>query len=236
MKPELDPESRPPRDALSRATSELNNALQTISVTASLIDSAWRGSDRSDEYLGMLRSSIARAEQVAADFVRQTGGPGERMLIHPQLAGARKDAAAAFDPNERSILLVDDDLNALVLMRRILIEAGYRVVAAQSGFECLDLFRSSPHTYDLVILDLTMPLLDGEETFHRLRDIRSDVPVILCAGFIQQEKLDRMMSSGLAGLLRKPVAPEEIVDHVRATLESLKYSQPLTDPDASPAI
>jgi CheY-like chemotaxis protein len=226
MNPELDPGLRQHRDALTRATSDLNNALQTISVTASLIDNAWRGGDRSDEYLAMLRTGIARAEQVAADFVRQTGGPGERMLMHPQLAGAPKQPAALWDPSERSILVVDDDLTTLVLMRRLLMEAGYRVVAAQSGFECLDLFRSTPYTYDLVILDMTMPLLDGEETFHRLRAIRSDIPVILCAGFIQQEKLDRMMSSGLAGLLRKPVAPGEIAEHVRATLESLKYSPP----------
>ena len=224
---------RPHRDALTRATSDLNNALQTISVTASLIDNAWRGSDRSDEYLAMLRTSIARAEHVAADFVRQTGGPDERMLMHPQLAGVPKQPAVSWDASERSILVVDDDLTALVLMRRILMEAGYRVVAAQSGFECLDLFRSAPFTYDLVILDMTMPLLDGEETFQRLRAIRSDMPVILCAGFIQQEKLDRMMSSGLAGLLRKPVAPGEIAEHVRATFESLKYSPPPGDTEAT---
>ena len=229
MDSEKQAELRRQRDALSRATSDLNNALQTISVTAALIDNSWRGTDRCDEYLSMLRASIARAEQAAADFVQQTGGPGERILMHPQLAAARRRPGAAWNAGERSVLLVDDDLSALVLMRRILMEAGFRVVAAQSGFECLDLFRMTPHGYDLVILDMTMPLLDGEETFQRLREIRPDLPVILCAGFIEQEKLDRLMGAGLAGLLRKPVAPNEIVDHVRATFESLKYSPPLGD-------
>ena len=229
MRPQSDSEPAPHGDALSRATSDLNNALQTISVTASLIDSAWRGSDRSDEYIALLRNSVARAEQVAAAFVKETGGARERMLMHPRLAETTGRTALISDGAEQCILLVDDDMTAVLLMRRILVEAGFKVVTAHSGFECLDLFRGSPHAYDLVILDMSMPLLDGEETFQRLREIRSDMPVILCAGFIQQEKLNRLMTSGLAGLLRKPLAPDEIVNHVRATLESLKYSQPAAD-------
>jgi len=226
----LDAAAKPDRDdALARATSDLNNALQTISVTASLIDNAWRGSDRCEEYISMLRASITRAAQITADFVRETGGSRERMLMHPQLATPSNSPPGAVDTTGESILLVDDDMATLLLMRRILVEAGYRVIAAQSGFECLDLFRSSSHSYDVVILDMAMPLLDGEETFQRLREIRADVPVILCAGFIQQEKLDRLMSSGLAGLLRKPLAPDEIVEHVRATLERLKYAEPAAD-------
>jgi CheY-like chemotaxis protein len=230
MNTETDYELNPQPNALSQATSELNNALQIISVAASLIDEAWCGSDRSEEYLAMLRSSVARAEQVAADFVRQSGGPGERILMHPELAGTTRKPTVASETVEPCILLVDDDATALTLVKRILTEAGYRVVAAQSGFECLELFRNSPHVYDLVVLDMTMPLLNGEETFHRLRDIRTDMPIILCAGFIQEEKLSRLMSSGLAGMLRKPLAPAEIVDHIRATLEKLKYSRAGSDP------
>ena len=230
MNSEIDPESKPQPNSLSRATSDLNNALQIISVTASLIDNAWQGSDRSEEYLAMLRASVLRAEHVAAEFVRQTGGPGERVVMNPQLVRAGKRPSAPLKSAEQRILLVDDDPVALALVKRILTDAGYPVVAAHSGFECLDVFRSSAHTYDLVILDMNMPLLTGEETFHRLREIRPDMPVVLCAGFIEQEKLTRLMGSGLAGLLRKPLAPDEILDHVRATLESLKYSHANADP------
>jgi CheY-like chemotaxis protein len=237
MSPDDVPASKSHPAGLSSATSELNNALQVIAVTASLIDEAWRGSDRSEEYLAMLRSSIARAEQVAAEFVMHSGGAAERILMHPELARGAEEPRGVPHQLEQSILLVDDDVTALLLMKRILVEAGYGVVTAQSGFECLDLFRSSPHAYDIVILDMTMPLLDGEETFQRLREIRSDMPVILCAGFVQQEKLDRLMASGLAGLLRKPLGPDEIVDHVRATLESLKYSGAVAGPnEISPAV
>ena len=67
--------------------------------------------------------------------------------------------------------------------------------------------------------------MDGEETFHRLREIRSDIPVVLCTGFIQRDRLDRLMNAGIAGFLRKPLAPDEIVDHIRGVLASLKYAQ-----------
>lgn len=220
-----------PTPDFSKTTSDLNNALQILSVTSSLIDNAWRGSDRSEQYLAMLRASIELAEHAAAEFVKQTGGASERILMHPELAGVTKgEEPPASETAEQSILLVDDEPMALVLVKRILVEAGYRVVTAQSGFECLDLFRNSPHAYDLIVLDFTMPLLNGEETFHRLREIRADVPVVLSAGFIQQEKLNRLMASGLAGLLRKPLSPDEIVSHIHATLESLKYSQAGADP------
>ena len=68
-----------------------------------------------------------------------------------------------------------------------------------------------------------MPFMDGEETFHRLREIRTDVPVMLCTGFIQNDRLERLMSAGLSGFLRKPFAPDEIASQVRAILESVKY-------------
>jgi len=67
--------------------------------------------------------------------------------------------------------------------------------------------------------------MDGEETFHRLREIRADIPVVLCTGFMRGDRLDRLMKAGIAGFLRKPLAPNEIVDHIRGVLESVKYAR-----------
>jgi CheY-like chemotaxis protein len=213
-------------NSLWRATSDLNNALQLVSATAALVDNAWKGSDRSEKYLAMLRASIDRAEVAAAELVKQTGGAGAKTLMHPQLAAfAGRGSVPSGGGARQTILLVDDEAMALALVKRILVEAGYNVICAQSGFECLELFRNAPDKFDLVLLDLTMPMMNGEETFHRLRHIRPDAPIVLCAGFIQQDQLDRLLEEGLAGLLRKPLAPDEIVGHVRSTLESVKYSR-----------
>jgi CheY-like chemotaxis protein len=205
------------KESVSKATSELNNLLQIISGTSEEIGNLWEGNEGSEQYLNMLRSSIGRAEAVAAQLAEQAGGTDQKVLMHPELASFLKP--------KPTILVVDDEQMALVLMKRLLGEAGYQVVTAQSGFEALDLFRRQPHAFQLVLLDLTMPFMDGEETFHRLREIRAEIPVVLCTGFIRQDRLDRLMKDGIAGFLRKPLAPEEIVDHVRGVLDSMKYAQ-----------
>ena len=124
---------------------------------------------------------------------------------------------------------------ALVLAKRILSEAGFEVFTAQSGFECLDLYRSRPFHFDLVLLDMTMPFMDGEETFDRLKTIRPDVVVLLSAGFVAQERLDRMVTAGMAGFLRKPHSPIELVSNIRTILDGVRMSQAgcATSPHAS---
>jgi CheY-like chemotaxis protein len=214
------------KDSVSKATSELNNLLQIISGTSAQIGNLWEGSDGSEDYLKMLRSSIERAESVAAQLAEQAGGTDHKVLMHPELTSFLKPKTIAEMPRAKpTILVVDDESMALVLIKRLLSEAGYHAVTAQSGFEALDLFRRQPNAFHLVLLDLTMPFMDGEETFQRLREIRPDIPVVLCTGFIRRDHLDRLMNAGIAGFLRKPLAPDEIVDHVRGVLASLKYAQ-----------
>jgi CheY-like chemotaxis protein len=215
-----------PKESISKATSELNNLLQIISGTSAEIENLWDGSAGSEKYLEMLRESIERAETVAAQLAEQAGGAQEKVLMHPELAAFVKPKSIAPMPSPKpGILVVDDEEMALTLVKQLLCTAEYHVTTAQSGFECLDLFRRRPHAYQLVLLDLTMPFMDGEETFHRLREIRPDVPVVLCTGFIQAERLDGLMKAGLTGYLRKPVSPDEIVSNVRSVLESVKYSR-----------
>jgi CheY-like chemotaxis protein len=211
---------------MCQSTSELNNLLQIISGTSSLIQTSGEDRESSEKYLAMLRASIERAEKVAADLTEQAGGTKQKVAMRPDLAGfVRPKTSTDSAKAKQSILVVDDEQMALMLVKRILTEAGYDVVTAQSGFECLDLFRQRPFNFQLVLLDLMMPFMDGEETLQRLREIRADTPVVLCAGFVQQDRLDRLMSAGLAGFLRKPVAPDEIVSLVRSMLQGVKYSR-----------
>ncbi|HJX98145.1 MAG TPA: response regulator [Chthoniobacterales bacterium] len=224
------------KDSVSKAASELNNLLQIISGTSAEIENMWEGTEGSEQYLDMLRASIQRAESVASQLTAQAGGTDERVVMHPELASLVKPKKISEMPQAKpTILVVDDESMALVLIKRLLTEAGYHVVTAQSGFEALDIFRRQPLAFQLILLDLTMPFMDGGETFQRLREIRPDVPVVLCAGFIQRNRLDKLMKDGVAGFLRKPLAPNEIVDHVRGVLASLKYTHgPSSLPDSSP--
>jgi DNA-binding response OmpR family regulator len=127
----------------------------------------------------------------------------------------------------RRILVVDDEPAARVLANRVFSEAGFEVTTVQSGFECLERFRKEPHGFDLVLLDLSMPFMDGEETFRRLRAIHPNVVVLLSTGFLAQaqDRVDRMLAAGLSGSIRKPHRPDELLAQVNAILERAKFSR-----------
>ena len=223
MNDSLDPE-QPASDSVAKSTSELNNLLHIISTTSALMGNGASPED-TEKYLAALRMSIDRAEQVAAILSVKAGGAREKITLRPGLPESPKSSVnSPGEGRKQMVLLVDDEQMALGLVKRVLHDAGFEVTTAQSGFECLDAFRRKPHAFDLVVLDLTMPFMDGEETFNRLREIRSDVPVVLCTGFIQQERLDRLMKLGLSGFMRKPIGPGEIVGFVKSTLAGVRYS------------
>jgi CheY-like chemotaxis protein len=213
--------------AARKAASELNNLLEIIAGTSSVIENVWAGNEGSQKYFDMLRRSVDRAAAVTAELAEHAGGTDKKMVLHPDLISfARPRRAPTPEPKKaQHLLVVDDEPMALVLAKRILSEAGFEIVTAQSGFECLDLFRKRPHHFDLILLDLSMPFMDGEETFSRLRGIRPDVTVLLSTGFIAKERLDRMMAAGMASFLQKPHRPDEMVAHVRSVLERAKMAR-----------
>jgi CheY-like chemotaxis protein len=210
----------------SKVASELNNLLQIISGTSTLIENVWEGAQGSEKYFTMLRTSIERAEQVTAQLVARAGGASGKVMLHPTF---QQPAATVASPEaaarKRSILVTDDETMALTLLQNVFSDSGYEVAIAQSGFECLDLFRRRPQSFDLVLLDLAMPFMDGEEVFGRLRQISPTIDVVLMAGFVESERLDRMMSGGLAGFLGKPFASGDVLALVDSVIERAAQRQ-----------
>ena len=86
------------------------------------------------------------------------------------------------------------------------------------GREAVEKFRAEPGRYTFVLLDLTMPHLDGEETFRQMRQIRPGVRVILTSGFNQQEAVTRFTGKGLAGFIQKPFELTKLTAIVRAVV------------------
>ena len=142
-------------------------------------------------------------------------------------ADAPEASGHALPLRPRRILMVDDEPAARVLAFRVFSEAGFEVTTVQSGFECLEHFRKRPQWFDLIVLDLSMPFMDGEETFKRLRALNPNVVVLLSTGFLAQaqDRIDRMLAAGLAGFIRKPHRPDELLAQVQTTLERVKMSR-----------
>jgi DNA-binding response OmpR family regulator len=116
------------------------------------------------------------------------------------------------------VLVVDDEETVRAVTARILESAGFRVTLAGDGREGVERFRSDP-SIRLVLLDLTMPRLSGEDAYRELRTIRESTPVILMSGYSPEELKIQFAGKGLAGYLRKPFRPSELLSTVKQAFE-----------------
>lgn len=204
--------------ALSRATAtELNNLLQIISGTTALLQNIWEGNHNADHYFLMLRSSIERATEVTTQLAIRAGASPQRSLLS-RVAMTGPPRPRRESQSAEHILVTDDHPLTLGLFSDFLTEAGFTVTCARSGFECLDYFRRDPKSFDLILLDLSMPLMDGAQTFSRLRQLDPQVAVTLTTGYVAQDQLDELLAAGLSGYLRKPCSGPELVAHVQSVL------------------
>jgi CheY-like chemotaxis protein len=113
---------------------------------------------------------------------------------------------------------VDDEemvrrMAALALERR-----GYSILEAANGPEAIELFHQYSGQIALVILDLSMPMMTGEECLRRLKSIKPDVTVLLSSGFSEAEAERRFQSGGVAGFLQKPYTPGRLAELVKSAL------------------
>jgi signal transduction histidine kinase/ActR/RegA family two-component response regulator len=119
------------------------------------------------------------------------------------------------------VLVVDDEPRVHRVLTDILETAGYVVIGAHDGQEAVDVFRLQHDSIDCVLLDLSMPKLDGEEVFREMVKIQSDVRVVLSSGFTEQEIKDRFREAGLdglAGVIQKPTQMRTLLSKVAKAL------------------
>jgi len=117
------------------------------------------------------------------------------------------------------ILLADDEETIRNLGRRMLQRAGFEVIVAADGREAIETFAKHKDSISLVILDLTMPHLDGEACYRELRQLQPGVKVILSSGYNEQDVVNRFAGKGLAGFVQKPYTTEELLAKIREALE-----------------
>jgi signal transduction histidine kinase len=117
-------------------------------------------------------------------------------------------------PGSGTVLLVDDEETVRAVGRRMLELSGFAVLTAADGREALRVFTEHRREITCVVLDLTMPQMDGEETLRELRLIQSDVRVVLSSGYDEGEIIGRFRGKGLAGFVQKPYDAATLVAEV----------------------
>jgi CheY-like chemotaxis protein/two-component sensor histidine kinase len=166
---------------------------------------------------------IVRAHSGALRVLSEPGqGTTFRLLLRPSDAPVSERMAETSTPERlgASVVLVVDDENAVrLLTSRILKAAGFEVMEAADGKAAVEMYSRDPARVQLVLLDLMMPHLDGEEALREMRRVRADVRAILMSGFSEQELTQRFADAPPAGYLQKPFAREQLLALVARVLE-----------------
>ena len=222
---------------------ELNNLLQVITESSQFLQRFTGGNPEAARYYDMMRSAVDRAAQLSRSMLERSleapqakvhpfPGPGSFGSAPPVAARqpstftpgqSNADIRVANPEGTRElILIVDDEDFVTLLAQRVLTDEGYRVVTAKDGFQALDIYKKLQKEIQLVILDFTMPIMDGSEVFSELRMINPQVPVVLSSGFTEQDKLKWMLAKGLRGFIPKPYTQQKLLLQVRSTLDAMK--------------
>jgi excisionase family DNA binding protein len=122
-------------------------------------------------------------------------------------------------PNvQANILVVDDEETIGLLFKKVLEDLGHNVRTVQTSAEGLQLVKQQ--TFELIFLDLKMPGIDGAELFRLIRDINSQVPVVIVTGYPDSEMMARALAQGPFGVMKKPFCESDIINVVNVFLKS----------------
>jgi CheY-like chemotaxis protein len=119
-----------------------------------------------------------------------------------------------------TILFVDDEISLVEMVGEMLERLGYHVETAMTPGNALELFNSNPGHFDLVITDMTMPQMTGVKLSEKLKDIRSDIPIIISTGHSTLVDEEKVKELGLAAYVMKPINIQNIASIIRKVLDN----------------
>ena len=169
--------------------------------------------------LGILRGHHAGIE------IRSREGAGSTFRVSFPATASPAHAEAAPEVREDAllqgtVLLVDDENIILEALAPALEAMGFEVITARDGVEAVAIYQEASADIDLVLMDLTMPRMNGREAFLAMRRIRPEARVILTSGYNEQESLQHFLAKDLAGFIQKPFLLKDLRAILQAGLQS----------------
>ncbi|HEU5077849.1 MAG TPA: response regulator [Opitutaceae bacterium] len=166
---------------------------------------------------------IVRGHKGAIKAYSQMGGGTALKILFPALDQAATPPELLMQPtaerqNAGLILLVDDEEAVRNVAVRVLQKAGFDVLIAEDGEKAVEMVRSRGNSISTVLLDLTMPRMDGEEAFRQMREANRSIPIIVMSGFSEQDTAARFAGQGLSGFVPKPFTGAMLVSKIQAVI------------------
>jgi CheY-like chemotaxis protein len=168
---------------------------------------------------------IVRGHKGALKVESQTGKGSRFTVLFPISAQAAVEPCQG-PPAKRpetwtgsgTVLVVDDEEIVRQVADRMLQKLGFKVMTAVDGVDGVEKFRQHARDIAAVVLDLSMPRMDGEEAFNEIRKIRPDAVVVLSSGYDAQEATARFAGKGLSAFLQKPYRLDKLAEKMRQVL------------------
>ena len=121
---------------------------------------------------------------------------------------------------QETVLLVDDEEMIIEIGEKMLAKMGYRPMIAKGGCEAIEVYRNNVDKIDLIILDMIMPDMNGQETFDNLKELNPAVKVLLSSGYSLNDQARMIMDSGCQGFVQKPFDAVNLSQKIRNILEN----------------
>ena len=121
------------------------------------------------------------------------------------------------DGRQPVVLIADDDSLCLDVGMKMLQKLGCRVLDAKDGKEAIEVFTKNQGVIDLVILDMKMPY-NGADTFEKLKELNSEVKVLVASGFTEDQCIAQMKAQGCHGFIQKPFSIELLSEQIASAL------------------
>jgi len=154
--------------------------------------------------------------------VYSENGKGSTFNIYlpavPQKTGITSDQARDINQQSETVLLIDDEDIVIEVGKALLEKIGFHVLTAETGKQAVGIFEKKHKTIDIVILDMILPEMNGEEAFHKLKEIDPKVKVLLASGYSPRGQISKILKQGCKGFIQKPFDIYELVEKIRQTL------------------
>ena len=225
---------------LRSAVNDLNNLLQVAQGAARLLQNQSSARGGLEEFSTLLQTTLDRATDVTGLLASRLSGnqpqhKPQQSIVRPPSTFKGIEIQNPGSTQEL-IMLIDDEPLITTTIGTILVDAGYRVVTAIDPFRALEIFREIKDKVDLIILDFTLPIMNGEELFNELRQVRPNIPVVLSSGYAEQSIVGSMLCRGLRGFLPKPYTETKLLEQLRSTLTAVAQEKacPVRSPGQAP--
>ncbi len=122
------------------------------------------------------------------------------------------------------ILLVDDEPSIARLVQQTLERLGYTVTARLSSIDALEVYKKNPNKFDMVLSDMSMPGMTGDQLAYEIKKIKPNMPVVICTGFSERINKEKAQEIGVNGFLMKPIMKSDMAQMIRNILDEAKNS------------